>query len=177
MSITATRLDVAALREALRSLLELPAGALVAADQAAAPPTGLYASLREQQSAEVGVSRREFNGNGERETVVTACETTFHLITHGPGALDLAHDARSILQSSRALDRLRRLGIALPRMKPIDNLSAVEAGVAKEQARLELVLAHGHQVVLEQKRIASSVVTAHTDTGLTATLTVNPTET
>lgn len=73
--------------------------------------------------------------------------------------------------------RLRRLGVALPRMKPIDNLSAVEAGVAKEQARLELVLAHGHQVVLEQKRIASSVVTAHTDTGLTATLTVNPTET
>ncbi|BBP84559.1 hypothetical protein PHLH8_42010 [Pseudomonas sp. Pc102] len=177
MTITATRLDVAALREALRGLLELPVGALIAADQAAAPPSGLYASLRETQSAEQGKSRREFNGNNERETVVTSCETTFGLVGFGTGALDLIHDARSVLQSSLAQDRLRRLGVALLRLAPIENLSSVEAGVAREQARLDLVLGHDHRVTLEQKHIASSVVTAHTDTGLTATLTVNPTET
>lgn len=177
MTINATRLDVGALREALRGLLELPAGALIAADQAASPPTGLYASLREVQSAELGKSRREFNGNNERETVVTSCETTFGLVGVGAGALNLIHDARSVLQSSLTQDRLRRLGVALLRMTPIENLSSVEAGVAREQARIDLVLGHGHSVTLEQKHIASSAVIAHTDTGLTATLTVNPTET
>ena len=118
MTITATRLDVAALREALRGLLELPVGTLIAADQAAAPPSGLYASLRETQSAEQGKSRREFNGNNERETVITSCETTFGLVGFGTGALDLIHDARSVLRvcthSSRSAARMMRLLPGLP---------------------------------------------------------------
>lgn len=177
MNHHATRLDQPALRESLRLLFGLSSGQLVPADEVASPPAGLYLTLREQASREVGQSRSVFSGANQRERIFTSCETSFRLTGYGAGALELLRDARSLLQSSRARDGLRGLRAALLRMGLLENQSAVSDGLAFEQAWIELVISHEHIVDIEQKPIASATVSARSESGLVATATIHQTET
>ena len=74
--------------------------------------------------------RREFSASGEQESLLASCESIFRLTWHGPEAHQYLQDARCLLQSGNAGERLRVLKASLLRLTPIENLSVVQDGQA-----------------------------------------------
>ncbi|MFO1611683.1 hypothetical protein QOT38_27935, partial [Pseudomonas aeruginosa] len=72
-----------------------------------------------------------------------------------PEAHQYLQDARCLLQSGNAGERLRVLKASLLRLTPIENLSVVQDGQALGQARFDLVLAHEHVLLVDLERTAS----------------------
>lgn len=177
MSSAPARLDHAVLRETLRQLLDLPAGGVVDADQPLAPPAVPYVALRLETSSLLGNVRREFFADDEQESLLASCESVFRLTWHGPAAHQRLQDARCLLQSSAAIDALRALKASLLRLTPLENLSVVKDGQALEQARFDLVIGHEHVLVVDLKRIAQATLQALGSSGLSAAVTVQPSET
>ncbi len=134
MSSATVRLDHAALRETLRQLFGLPAGSVIDADQLLAPPAIPFMTLRLESSSLLGKVRREFSASGEQESLLASCESIFRLTWHGPEAHQYLQDARCLLQSGNAGERLRVLKASLLRLTPIENLSVVQDGQALGQA-------------------------------------------
>lgn len=99
--------------------------------------------------------RREFSASGEQESLLASCESIFRLTWHGPEAHQYLQDARCLLQSGNAGERLRVLKASLLRLTPIENLSVVQDGQALGQARFDLVLAHEHVLLVDLERTAS----------------------
>lgn len=118
MSSATVRLDHAALRETLRQLFGLPAGSVVDADQLLAPPAIPFMTLRLESSSLLGKVRREFSASGEQESLLASCESIFRLTWHGPEAHQYLQDARCLLQSGNAGERLRVLKASLLRLTP-----------------------------------------------------------
>ncbi|HBO9814853.1 TPA: hypothetical protein L5F93_001606 [Pseudomonas aeruginosa] len=154
MSSATVRLDHAALRETLRQLFGLPAGSVIDADQLLAPPAIPFMTLRLVSSSLLGKVRREFSASGEQESLLASCESIFRLTWHGPEAHQYLQDARCLLQSGNAGERLRVLKASLLRLTPIENLSVVQDGQALGQARFDLVLAHEHVLLVDLERTA-----------------------
>ncbi|MBG5303691.1 hypothetical protein RDJ20_23250 [Pseudomonas aeruginosa] len=177
MSSAPTRLDHAALRETLRQLFDLPAGGVVDADQALAPPATPYVSLRLETSNLLGNVRREFSAASEQESLLASCESIFRLTWHGPEAHQRLQDARCLLQSSATIDALRELKASLLRLTPVENLSAATGGQTLGQARFDLIIGHEHVLVVDLKRIALATLQAHGSSGLSAAVTVQSSET
>ncbi|HCE6993796.1 hypothetical protein IPC97_09210 [Pseudomonas aeruginosa] len=154
MSSATVRLDHAALRETLRQLFGLPVGSVVDADQLLAPPAIHCMTLRLESSSLLGNLRREFSTSGEQESLLASCESVFRLTWQGPEAHQYLQDARCLLQSGNASERLRGLKTSLLRLTPIENLSVVQDGQALGRARFDLVLAHEHMLLVDLERTA-----------------------
>ncbi|PYB38305.1 phage neck terminator protein, partial [Pseudomonas aeruginosa] len=89
-----------------------------------------------------------------QESLLASCESIFRLTWHGPEAHQYLQDARCLLQSGNAGERLRVLKASLLRLTPIENLSVVQDGQALGQARFDLVLAHEHVLLVDLERTA-----------------------
>lgn len=164
------------LRNLVRRLLSLPDGSVRPANQAA--PTGgdPFVSVFRSRTDPVGAETLSFDGEHETETIRSSYLSTVSINAYGTNAYDLLLKLRSVLASSAGLAGMKAIGGGIVTMGQVADLSAIVGAGYEERARIELQISHTHTVVADQLRIAEAEVDAHTDTELSRTVDILPTE-
>lgn len=120
-----------------------------------------FISVNLTNCKEIGISRREFDGINEIETVRTTCISTVDINCFGNHAIAMATKLRTVFQSSYFQFIFRRMQCGLVSVSDIRNLTATVASSYEERGQVTLELSHENVVKVPLYRINSSTQYIH----------------
>ena len=113
------------------------------------------------QSKEVGMAELDFDGDKEQETITTTAETLVQVSAYGNNSLALIEKLRSLLQSTYAQEKLKKIKVGLITLSDVKNLTFSFAAGYEERANLDLLLSHEITIQAQQLVIKHVDVEVH----------------
>lgn len=164
------------LRNLVRRLLSLPDGSVRPSNQGG--PTGRepFVTVFRSSTAPLGAETLQFDGVDERESIHSSYLSTISINAFGTEAYELMLKLRSVLASSAGLAGMKAINGGIVTVGQVLDLSAIVGAGYEERARVELQISHTHTVVADQPRIDAARIDVHTDTGLSRSVDIIPTE-
>lgn len=102
---------------------------------------------------EIGISKRDFDGVNEIETITTSCLSDVDINCFGNNAMMMCQKLKTVFQSSYFLGVFKSMQCGLVSMTDIRNLTATVAGSYEERGQFTLTLSHENIVTTPLKRI------------------------
>lgn len=115
------------------------------------------------QSKEFGITELEFDGDKEQETITTTTETLVQVSAYGNNSLALIEKLRSLLQSTYAQEKLKKIKVGLITLSDVKNLTFSFAAGYEERANLDLLLSHEIIIQTQQLKIKRVDVDVHNE--------------
>lgn len=164
------QLNLPALRELFRQVLQLPDGSVRDANDGLPTEAGSYVTVEYVGDLDTAVSSRlAWNSNTEAGTATTTYVAHLSTQAYGNNANQLLRKLRALLVEAPVVkSELRKLKCGLLYAAPVRDISGVAVPGYEERAVLDLHVGYVHAVSFEVREIRAAAVTVISDPGGTA---------